>query len=157
MRFDYAEGITVLVFMALMLLVFNMALQYFLQVSMGTPNIPFHGISSGQLQQGASVIAVFNVSRDIVPQLNLELLMKNDTLVASTAMNAATTNSSQLINYTFPELQAYTDYKVRAYGSAAPNCNAMQVCPQYIIEINETENVTTGAVGSSAEVGFRIP
>jgi hypothetical protein len=50
-----------------------------------------------------------------------------------------------------------TTYRVGLRGSSAPVCAPGRVCPDFVIGINDTYNVTTGPNGSIVNVSISVP
>ncbi len=50
-----------------------------------------------------------------------------------------------------------TRYVVRLRGSSAPVCMPGRVCPDFVVGINDTYNVTTGPNGSIVNVSISVP
>ena len=50
-----------------------------------------------------------------------------------------------------------TTYRVGLRGSSAPVCAPGRVCPDFVVGINDTYNVTTGPNGSIVNVSISVP
>ncbi|MEM0149909.1 MAG: hypothetical protein QXW10_03380 [Candidatus Micrarchaeaceae archaeon] len=56
-----------------------------------------------------------------------------------------------------PRLYPNSNYTVSVRGSSAPVCAPGSICPDFIVGINSTYNVTTGPDGSITNISISIP
>lgn len=66
-------------------------------------------------------------------------------------------NSTKTLGDRLTGLYPYTTYTASLTGEAGPICLPGTACPEYVIEINSAQNVTTGADGTTTNVTIAVP
>ncbi len=85
--------------------------------------------------------------------LNSTPIASNSSASVSSLIPFGLSGSKSII---YADLYSNTTYRITAKGSSRPYCTASEICPMYILLVNESANVTTGGPGTDTNVTMRI-
>ncbi len=129
------------------------------RVPAGANSVQLNILESPTLIQHLS-ISVYNnesVSRVMITVPPANYTYSNRTSIAYT--NVAGSNSTYQNSYyttVFGGLYPYTTYTIFINGSEQPYCRAGQICPDYILAVHRTFNITTGAPSSTNNLTLNV-